>query len=88
MSFDADVVSGPGGAFLSNEVSYRMLRLIRQQGVGAASFHVHTPDAPNVPVAERNNRRSPTRRAAMDVRASVIAGLRRILAGVARILRP
>jgi pyrrolidone-carboxylate peptidase len=88
VSFDADVVSGPGGSFLSNEVSYRMLRLIRQQGAGVVSFHVHTPDAPAVPVAARTNQGSPLRRAAMTVRASVIAGLRRVLAGVARILRP
>jgi pyrrolidone-carboxylate peptidase len=87
-SFDADVVNGPGGSFLSNEVSYRMLRLIRQQTSGAASFHVHTPNAPDVPVADRANRRSPLLQAAMGVRSSVIAGLRRILAQVARILRP
>jgi pyrrolidone-carboxylate peptidase len=87
-NFEADVQSGPGGDFLSNEVSYRMLRLLQQQGSAAASFHTHTPDAPRVPVAERTNVRSAARTAAMSVRSSVIAGLRALIIRVARLLRP
>jgi len=42
-SFQASVVQGPGGSFLSNEVSYRMLRMIAESGQATTSFHVHTP---------------------------------------------
>jgi Domain of unknown function (DUF4157) len=49
-SFQATVVDGPGGNFLSNEVSYRVLRwLLEQQRQDILSFHVHTARAlPNV----------------------------------------
>lgn len=44
-AFQAIILRGPGGSFLSNEVSYRVLRLLGQQpgGSAATSFHVHTP---------------------------------------------
>ena len=44
-AFTAKVLSGPGGAFLSNEVSYRMLRLLKEKKLSQdpLSFHVHTP---------------------------------------------
>jgi hypothetical protein len=48
-SFRATVVSGPGGFFLSNEVSYRMLRLLRSRRAtrSITSFHTHVgPLAP------------------------------------------
>jgi hypothetical protein len=52
--FTATVVQGPGGNFLSNEVSYRMLRLLKQKNLpqDPLSFHVHTQN-PNLhdPVA-------------------------------------
>lgn len=46
----ADIVEGPGGSFLSNEVAYRTQRAL---GVGLnprapASFHVHTEGAPSI----------------------------------------
>ncbi len=42
-SFQTVVLSGPGGSFLSNEVSYRVLRFLAERGHEATSFHVHTP---------------------------------------------
>jgi pyrrolidone-carboxylate peptidase len=48
-SFQAVVVSGPGGSFLSNEVSYRMLRMIAATGRTTTSFHVHTPGGGSIP---------------------------------------
>jgi pyrrolidone-carboxylate peptidase len=78
-TFRAAVVEGPGGDFLSNEVSYRAIRLLQQQQPGAASFHVHTPNAPDVPVAERGDRRSAAWTAATGVRDQVLAELRRLL---------
>ncbi len=48
-SFTATVVEGKGGNFLSNEVSYRMLRLLKQRKFpqDPLSFHVHTQN-PNL----------------------------------------
>lgn len=44
--FTAEVVSGPGGNFLSNEVAYRTQRLLQAHGTSAPlSFHVHTQGA-------------------------------------------
>jgi hypothetical protein len=92
-SFQASVASGPGGNFLSNEVSFRVLR---QLGAGAGttgptSFHVHTqrgttavgdviPGDVSTPAARA------ARREALDVatgvRGTLIATLRRIIAAV------
>jgi pyrrolidone-carboxylate peptidase len=45
-TFRAGVVSGPGGDFLSNEVSYRVLRLLAEEGrTDLPSFHTHVPRA-------------------------------------------
>jgi pyrrolidone-carboxylate peptidase len=42
--YQAIVVEGPGGSFLSNEVSFRVLRLLAgRPAPRATSFHVHTP---------------------------------------------
>ena len=50
-NFTATVVSGPGGNFLSNEVSYRMLRLLKEKKFSQdpLSFHVHTQGADAIP---------------------------------------
>src|SRR5262249_2285115 len=50
-TFTAIVVEGPGGNFLSNEVSYRMLRLLGQKKFpqDPLSFHVHTQDPGDIP---------------------------------------
>jgi pyrrolidone-carboxylate peptidase len=44
-SFQARLLRGPGGNFLSNEVSYRVLRAITEgrNPQDITSFHVHTP---------------------------------------------
>jgi pyrrolidone-carboxylate peptidase len=75
--FDATVVEGPGGSFLSNEVSYRVRRLLGAQGRSAPSFHVHTPAGG---VATGANRRATRGRL-----AQVVDALRttiRILGGI------
>jgi hypothetical protein len=75
--FDATVIEGPGGAFLSNEVSYRMRRMLGAQGRGVPSFHVHTPAGG---VATGTNRRATRGRL-----AQVVDALRttiRILGGI------
>jgi uncharacterized protein DUF4157 len=44
--FTATLVSGPGGAFLSNEVSFRVLRRLGETGhAQTTSFHTHVPPA-------------------------------------------
>jgi pyrrolidone-carboxylate peptidase len=42
---DAQIRQGPGGSYLSNEVSFRVLRLLAQQPSGQrpSSFHIHVP---------------------------------------------
>jgi hypothetical protein len=40
--FTADLLAGPGGSFLSNEVAYRTQRELTAAGSSATSFHVHT----------------------------------------------
>lgn len=73
----ATLVSGPGGNFLSNEVSFRVLRMI--EALPAAnrplSFHTHTPLGLD-PSAGAGR--------AGEVRANVIEGLTRVIRIVAR----
>jgi len=48
--YQAEIVQGPGGNFLSNEVSYRTLRMLNTAGRSdVTSFHTHLP-----PVAPGN----------------------------------
>lgn len=70
VQFNALVLSGPGGSFLSNEVSYRTQRLLQQRRGSSAplSFHVHTQAA---------DESSPANSAA--VRTNTIATLRRVI---------
>ncbi len=89
-SFNARVVEGPGGNFLSNEISYRVLRALRAPGTapGVTSFHVHTPLAEAVPSAGTVT--SMKRREAVDrsntLRTRLIATLRRIIAATGAII--
>lgn len=94
-SFQAEILRGPGGAFLSNEVSYRVLRAIREsaQRGRVSSFHVHTPRG----TAERGGRipqaaESPAERGARfqalqtarGVLTRLVDTLRRMIVAVAR----
>ena len=93
-SFQAAVVSGPGGNFLSNEVSFRVLRLLgEQKRPDIPSFHVHVPRSlPNV--GDRIPQDTSTRAArsarqrairfATRTRDRIIATLRRMIQAVAR----
>ena len=82
---------GPGGNFLSNEVSYRTLRMIQAQRASAppTSFHVHLASGDQIPApgagnararrrSLRSNRRHLTRTLAR-LRALLIATAREIL---------
>lgn len=90
-TFQALIREGPGGNYLSNEVSFRVLRLlIERRGQGApVSFHVHTQrgtaEARGV-IPEDTS--SPEGRAALElaqrVRATLIQTLRRMVQAVAR----
>ena len=84
-SYHAEVVSGPGGNFLSNEVSYRVLRQLSQM-TGASppvSFHVHTQRGDPVPEA-RGRARAAALRAASGVRQKLISSLKGIIVALAR----
>jgi pyrrolidone-carboxylate peptidase len=81
-TFAFTLIAGPGGSFLSNEVSYRVLR---ERGSGAASFHVHVPGGPDVPLRPRTQAERRVRSEATGVRTAVIANVRRAVIELARL---
>jgi acyl dehydratase len=82
-TFRAAVLRGPGGDFLSNEVSFRVLRLLAEaKGANAPiSFHVHT---------EQGNAATPRNKAAKTTASGVltklITTLRRLIAAVTTVI--
>jgi hypothetical protein len=96
-----EVVEGPGGNFLSNEVSYRTLRWIATGGPARqdmVSFHLHTEahahkpsGGVDIPQAAATDAEKQARSAALGnargVRDRTIETLRRLIATVARRLR-
>jgi len=90
--FTAKVLEGPGGNFLSNEVSFRMLRLLAEtkSPKDPFSFHVHTEGGGLIPqdtsTKEAAKKQKEAMSAAMTVRGTLIATLRRMIAGVAKII--
>jgi hypothetical protein len=81
-SFQAQVLSGPGGDFLSNEVSFRVLRFIAAGGgrEGASSFHINTqrPTAAplgTLPQSVGTDEERVERRAALDMARGVVRDL-------------
>ena len=86
--FRATVLEGPGGSFLSNEISFRAQRELRRRGSSATSFHVHTPEGSAIPqdTGSRAARRTRTRalNAARGVVNTLIATLRRMIRAVAQ----
>lgn len=90
-SFQAILREGPGGNYLSNEVSFRVLRLLveRRGERGPVSFHVHTQrGTAEVAGVIPEDTSSPEGRAALElaqrVRATLIETLRRMIQAVAR----
>ena len=94
-AFSARLEGGPGGSFLSNEVSYRVLRRLASTP-GAAdvtSFHLHTPhgleaaDA-DIPELDGSAARVQERRTALgQARANVdriVSVVRKVVAAVVR----
>jgi len=81
----ADVVSGPGGDFLSNEVSYRVLRSLAQaSGVPLpASFHVHTQRGEAIPQTPGREQRR-VLESARGVRTRLIETIRSLVGALAR----
>jgi hypothetical protein len=86
--FRATVLEGPGGNFLSNEISFRAQRELRRRGSTATSFHVHTPEGAALPqdTGSRAARRIRARalNAARGVANTLIATLRRMIRAVAQ----
>jgi hypothetical protein len=77
-SFTATVQAGPGGNYLSNEVSYRVLR--SGQGAQPFSFHVHT--LPGQPVPQDGD--PAVGHAQMKVRQTLITTLQQVIVAAAR----
>jgi hypothetical protein len=90
--FHAKVLSGPGGDFLSNEVSYRMLRLLKEKKLAQdpLSFHVHTaaaqtiPEDTGTPGSARQHAQAVT--AARGLLGRLVATLKRICAATAQVI--
>jgi hypothetical protein len=90
--FRASVLSGPGGNFLSNEVSFRVLRLLGEQNrLDLPSFHVHVQRAlqsggtiPQAPGAARRQAVSEAR----GVRDRLVETLKRMISAVVRRIAP
>lgn len=91
-TFKARVLSGPGGDFLSNEVSYRMLRLLKDKKLAQdpLSFHVHTgaaqviPDDGGLPGSAQTRALALT--AARGMLGRLVAALKRICAATAQVI--
>ena len=83
--FTAAVRSGPGGDFLSNEVSFRMLRLLAETASPREpiSFHTHTEPGNVIPQDTSTAEARAERRAALDtardIRERLIRTLRRTI---------
>jgi pyrrolidone-carboxylate peptidase len=89
-SFRATVVEGPGGNFLSNEASFRMLRLLAETGRSdVASFHTHVPPGASDKIPQDTStpaartKRAAAVKEAMGNRATLLATLRRMIGVVA-----
>jgi pyrrolidone-carboxylate peptidase len=91
-NFRARLLSGPGGDYLSNEVSFRVLRLLRETKSEKEpfSFHVHTEKGGIIPedtgTREKRTERKTALAEAMKVRERLITTLRRMIAGAAKII--
>jgi Domain of unknown function (DUF4157) len=80
--FQAAVVRGPGGSFLSNEISYRTLRELAASGGSnpPPSVHVHTQTGSVIPTGPAG---ASARTAAFSVKNALVATLRRIIRAIA-----
>jgi hypothetical protein len=78
--FNATLIDGPGGNFLSNEVSYRSLRLLKDAAApkDPLSFHVHTPSAEPAAAARAS--------AATAQRGELIETVKRLIGVVSKII--
>jgi pyrrolidone-carboxylate peptidase len=86
---EADLLRGPGGDFLSNEVSYRVQRLLAESKSprDPVSFHTHVPGTGELLPADA---KTPEGKAvlarAKELRDKLITTLKSMIAAVARII--
>lgn len=83
-AYNATLLSGPGGRFLSNEIAYRMQRELRKQSSAARSFHVHTPEGNLIPQGASKHATQQALTGARTTLLTLIATLRRIVLALAR----
>ena len=85
--FKALVVSGPGGNFLSNEVSYRVLRLLAEtkSPKNPISFHTHVEPG-NLMEGKTAAEKDADTKKAGEIRDRLIATLTRMIQSVGRII--
>jgi hypothetical protein len=91
-SFTAKVVQGPGGNFLSNEVSFRALRLLASSSStkDPISFHTHTQRSDAIPddtgSADTKKAHKDALGNAKGLLAKIIATLKRLIGAVGRLV--
>ena len=91
-SFSAQVISGPGGDFLSNEVAFRTQRLLGASGSAnpPLSFHTHTQKSDTIPedqgTAESKKARKDALADAKVLLGRIIDTLKRIIGAVGRLV--
>ena len=90
--FSCLLISGPGGNFLSNEVSYRVLRLLAEtkSPKDPISFHTHTEKGNLIPQDTSTKEAVKTRKEAVakgkEIRDRLITTLTRVIQSVGRII--
>jgi hypothetical protein len=90
--FKAFVTSGPGGNFLSNEVSYRVLRMIAEMKseTKPISFHTHTEKGNLIPqdtsTAEATKKKKEAIKEDLKIRDRLIRTLTRMIQAVGKIV--
>jgi len=84
---EADLLRGPGGDFLSNEVSYRAQRLVGGSKSRAVSFHTHVPGTRELlPEDAKSKEGKAILARAKELKDRIISTLRSMIAAVARFI--
>jgi hypothetical protein len=83
-TFTANVVQGPGGNFLSNEISFRMQRLLGAPTGPASpiSFHTHVQGGNTIP--DSGAARTAALKDAKQIRSTVIETMEHIIQATAK----
>ncbi len=91
-TFSASVISGPGGSFLSNEVSFRVLRLLAEKKLARdpISFHTHTQGSAVIPQDESTKAARAARKTALEsaigMKDKLVQTMKRVIQAVGTVI--